>query len=132
MGCGLRNRGRPAQPCHLTGASGALPTAGDLNASNPRMQNGPRSSILRTGDEQVGRGPSTFNGTTMRWQPQAETESPGQSGYGKRLRAQGGMLAAVITELARDTASWHDQLRLLDSTPLPCSASRETVKRAAS
>jgi hypothetical protein len=55
---------------------------------------------------------------------------PGQSGYGKRLRALGGLLAAVITELARDTASWHDLLRLLDSTPLPCAASRETVRRS--
>ena len=55
---------------------------------------------------------------------------PGQSGYGKRLRAQGGLVAAVITELARDCASWHDQLRLVDSTPLPCAASRETVKRS--
>ena len=55
---------------------------------------------------------------------------PGQSGYGKRLRAGGGLLAAVITELARDTASWHDLLRLADSTPLPCAASRETVKRS--
>jgi len=54
---------------------------------------------------------------------------PGQSGYGKRLRARGGLLAAVITELARDTASWHDLLRLVDSTPLPCAASRETVRR---
>lgn len=56
---------------------------------------------------------------------------PNQSGYGKRLRAHGGLLAAVITELARDTASWHDLLRLVDSTPLPCAASRETVKRSA-
>jgi hypothetical protein len=55
---------------------------------------------------------------------------PNQSGYGKRLRAHGGLLAAVITELARDTASWHDLLRLVDSTPLPCAASRETVKRS--
>jgi hypothetical protein len=55
---------------------------------------------------------------------------PGQSGYGKRLRAAGGLLAAVITELARDTPSWHDLLRLVDSTPLPCAASRETVKRS--
>jgi hypothetical protein len=55
---------------------------------------------------------------------------PGQSGYGKRLRACGGLLAAVTTELARDTASWHDLLRLVDSTPLPCAASRETVKRS--
>ena len=55
---------------------------------------------------------------------------PGQSGYGKRLRAQGGLLSAVMTELARDVPSWHDTLRLLDSTPLPCAASRETVKRS--
>jgi hypothetical protein len=55
---------------------------------------------------------------------------PGQSGYGKRLRKQAGLLAEVITELARDTPSWHDLLRLVDSTPLPCAASRETVKRS--
>lgn len=55
---------------------------------------------------------------------------PQQSGFGKRLRASGGLLAAVITELARDTESWHDVLRLVDSTPVPCAASRETVKRS--
>lgn len=55
---------------------------------------------------------------------------PGQSGYGKRLRDAGPLIAAVITELARDTDSWHDLLRLVDSTPLPCAASRETVKRS--
>src|SRR3982751_1224275 len=55
---------------------------------------------------------------------------PGQSGYGKRLRAAGPLIAAVITELARDVDSWHDLLRLVDSTPLPCAASRETVKRS--
>ena len=55
---------------------------------------------------------------------------PSQSGYGKRLRKQAGLLSAVITELASDTPSWHDLLRLVDSTPLPCAASRETVKRS--
>ena len=55
---------------------------------------------------------------------------PTQSGYGKRIRSLGGLLSAVIGKLARDTASWHDLLRLLDSTPLPCAASRETVKRS--
>jgi hypothetical protein len=55
---------------------------------------------------------------------------PGQSGYGKRLRGQGGLLSAVITELARRTESWQDLLRLADSTPLPCAASRETVRRS--
>lgn len=57
-------------------------------------------------------------------------DMPCQSGYGKRLRAQGGLVSAVITELARDVDSWHDWLRLVDSTPLPCGASRETVKRS--
>ena len=55
---------------------------------------------------------------------------PGQSGYGKRLRRSGGLLSAVITELARATGPWHDLLRLVDSTPLPCAASRETVRRS--
>lgn len=55
---------------------------------------------------------------------------PGQSGYGKRVRALGGLISAVITELARDTPTWHDVLRLVDSTPVPAAASRETVKRS--
>jgi len=55
---------------------------------------------------------------------------PKQSGYSKRLRGSGPLIAAVITELARDVDSWHDLLRLLDSTPVPCAASRETVKRS--
>jgi hypothetical protein len=55
---------------------------------------------------------------------------PGQSGFSKRLRAAGQLISQVITELARDTPSWDDTLRLLDSTPLPCAASRETVKRS--
>jgi hypothetical protein len=55
---------------------------------------------------------------------------PGPSGYGKRMRRQGGLLAAVITELARGSESWHDLLRLVDSTPLPCAASRQTVQRS--
>lgn len=55
---------------------------------------------------------------------------PGQSGYNKRVRGAGPLIAQVITELARDTPSWHDLLRLVDSTPLPAGASRETVKRS--
>lgn len=56
---------------------------------------------------------------------------PDQSGYGKRVRSLGGLISAVVTELARDVDSWHDLLRLVDSTPVPCAASRETVKRSA-
>ena len=55
---------------------------------------------------------------------------PHQSGYSKRIRAAGGLIAAVTLELARDTASWQDLLRLVDSTPVPCATSRETVKRS--
>jgi hypothetical protein len=55
---------------------------------------------------------------------------PGQSGFNKRLRAAGPLIAAVTTALARDTPSWHEVLRLVDSTPLPCGLSRETVKRS--
>lgn len=55
---------------------------------------------------------------------------PGQSGWGKRVRGATGLLSAVITELARDTPSWSEVTRLIDSTPLPCGKSRETVKRS--
>lgn len=55
---------------------------------------------------------------------------PGQSGWGKRVRQATGLLSAVITELARDTPTFHEVTRLVDSTPLPCAASRETVKRS--
>jgi hypothetical protein len=55
---------------------------------------------------------------------------PGQSAYNKRLRAAARPLAHAIRYLARLTPSWWDRLRLLDSTPVPCGTSRETVKRS--
>lgn len=55
---------------------------------------------------------------------------PQQSGWGKRVRQASGLLAAVITELARDSPSWSENTRLIDSTPLPCGKSRETTKRS--
>jgi len=55
----------------------------------------------------------------------------GQSGYGKRLRRQAGLVAAAITALARDVPSWGGDLRLIDSTPVPCAASRQAVERSA-
>lgn len=60
----------------------------------------------------------------------ALNDLPGQSGWGKRVRQSTGLLSAVITELARDTPTFHEVTRLVDSTPLPCAASRETVKRS--
>jgi hypothetical protein len=56
---------------------------------------------------------------------------PQQSGYHKRVTAAATLLAAATTALARQTPSGHDQIRLLDATPLPCGTSRETVKRSA-
>lgn len=56
---------------------------------------------------------------------------PGQSGFNKRLRALAPQLLEAITMLARLSPSFCDQLRLLDSTPVPCAASRETVRRSA-
>lgn len=55
---------------------------------------------------------------------------PQQSGYNKRVRAASSLISLVITALARDTASWYDLCRLLDSTPVPCAMSTETVKRS--
>ena len=55
---------------------------------------------------------------------------PGQSGYNKRVRALGPQLCRGLRELAVDTPTVFDRVRLLDSTPVPCGASRETVRRS--
>lgn len=56
---------------------------------------------------------------------------PTPSAYNRRLRRAAPLVALAIRDLALHTPSWCDQLRLVDSTPLPCAASRETVKRSA-
>jgi len=56
---------------------------------------------------------------------------PGQSGFNKRLRSLAPQLLEVITLLVRLSPSFCDRLRLLDSTAVPCAASRETVRRSA-
>jgi hypothetical protein len=56
---------------------------------------------------------------------------PTPSAYNKRLRRAGPLVALALQDLAAHTPSWGDQLRLVDSTPVPCAASRETVKRSA-
>lgn len=55
---------------------------------------------------------------------------PNQPGYHKRLRAAAPLLAAAISHLARVSPSWCDSLRLLDTTPVPCAASGQTVRRS--
>lgn len=56
---------------------------------------------------------------------------PKQPGYNKRLRRLSGVIAECVTHLAHVSPSFCDNLRLLDSTPVPCGQSRETVKRSA-
>lgn len=53
-----------------------------------------------------------------------------QSGYNRRLRALAPQIARCINYLAFISPSFCDRLRLLDSTPVPCGQSRETVKRS--
>lgn len=55
---------------------------------------------------------------------------PGQSGYNKRVRDLAPQICALLGQLARISPSWCDGLRLVDATPVPCGASRETVKRS--
>lgn len=55
---------------------------------------------------------------------------PKQSGYNKRIRALTPRICLVINQLARISPSFNDRLRLLDSTPVPCGTSRQTVKRS--
>lgn len=55
---------------------------------------------------------------------------PKQPGYNKRVRRLAPKIAQCITQLAAVSPSFGDGLRLLDSTPVPCGQSRETVRRS--
>ena len=55
---------------------------------------------------------------------------PQQPGYNKRLRRLAPTIARVISHLAASSPSFGDNLRLLDSTPVPCGQSRETARRS--
>jgi len=54
----------------------------------------------------------------------------GQSGLHKRRARLADALEQVMSALARECPGFWDQLVLLDSTPVECARSRETVKRA--
>jgi hypothetical protein len=56
---------------------------------------------------------------------------PKQPGYNKRMRALAPQIVRLLNLVAFSSPSWCDNIRLLDSTPVPCGASRETVKRSA-
>jgi len=55
---------------------------------------------------------------------------PDRPGYNKRLRRSGQLLQHVTAYLARQCPSFHDDLWLVDSTPVECGRSRETAKRS--
>jgi hypothetical protein len=53
-----------------------------------------------------------------------------QPGYNKRLRKLAGTIGWLIGALGRDTSLFTDDLWVVDSTPVECARSRETVKRS--
>ena len=55
---------------------------------------------------------------------------PQRASYNKRLRAAAPTMQHVITHLARSCPSYTDDVWLVDSTPVECGRSRQTVKRS--
>lgn len=55
---------------------------------------------------------------------------PGQSGYNKRLRKLADTMAWLVGALGADTTIATDDVWLVDSTPIECARSRETVHRS--
>jgi len=55
---------------------------------------------------------------------------PKHSGYHQRVRGLAPQIAMALAMLAADTPHTDAQLRLLDSTPVPCAQSRTTVRRS--
>ncbi len=55
---------------------------------------------------------------------------PKQPGYNKRMRRLAPQIVTVLNAISYASPSWCDNVRLLDSTPVPCGQSREAVKRS--
>jgi hypothetical protein len=55
---------------------------------------------------------------------------PAQSGYNKALKKAAPMLMVLIRVLGMETAAFHDDVWLVDSTPVECARSRPTVLRS--
>jgi hypothetical protein len=56
---------------------------------------------------------------------------PAQPGYFKRRRCLAGTLEWLMGIFGSQSPGWEDNLLLVDSTPVECARSRETVKRSA-
>lgn len=55
---------------------------------------------------------------------------PKQPGYNKRVRALAPQIVRLLNIIAFESPSFGDALWLLDGTPVPCGASRETARRS--
>lgn len=55
---------------------------------------------------------------------------PTRSAYNRRLRRAEPLIRRMIRAVAADTDLWHDDVWLVDSTPIECARSRETVNRS--
>ena len=55
---------------------------------------------------------------------------PQQPGYNKRLRKPTGAVNWLIRQLAADTSAWTDDVWVVDSIPIECARSRDTVRRS--
>jgi hypothetical protein len=55
---------------------------------------------------------------------------PAQSGYFKRRRRLADTIEWLMSVFASQSPGYHDDLLLIDSTPVECARSRETVKRS--
>ena len=55
---------------------------------------------------------------------------PERPAYNKRLRRSVEMAQGVMRALAQRCTAWHDDVWLIDSTPVECGRSRETTKRS--
>jgi hypothetical protein len=57
---------------------------------------------------------------------------PERTAFHKRRLRLSGVIEGLISEFARHSPGFYDQLLLVDSTPVECARSRETVKRGGS
>lgn len=55
---------------------------------------------------------------------------PKQPGYNKRVRALAPRIVALLNVIAFESPSFCDVLWLMDGTPVPCGASRQTARRS--
>src|SRR5690625_7959395 len=53
-----------------------------------------------------------------------------QPGKTTRILVAFGLIQTTVVALTKDTDTWHEVLRLLDASPIPCGRSRQTAQRS--